>query len=145
MGCWTGHGEVDNDATLPLYAELAVAQAEAGADVVAPSGMMDGQVGAIRGALDGAGYAETAILAYAAKYASSLYGPFREAADVSIVEGVIARATSRTPATGGRRCARCALDVAEGADMVMVKPAMTYLDVVADVPGARRARWAPTT
>ena len=105
-------GDVDNDATLQLYAELAVAQAEAGAHVVAPSGMMDGQVGAIRAALDDAGQQGTAILAYAAKYASALYGPFRDAADVTIAGGGDRRATSRTRQPprgdgGGRpRCRR---------------------------------------
>jgi porphobilinogen synthase len=120
---------VANDPTLELYRRIAVAQAEAGATVVAPSGMMDGQVAAIRGALDEAGFADTPILAYAAKYASSLYGPFREAA-----EGA-PRFGDRTgyqmdPANGDEALREVALDVAEGADMVMVKPAMTYLDVL---------------
>jgi porphobilinogen synthase len=126
-------GTVDNDATLPLYAEVAMAQAAAGADVIAPSGMMDGQVAAIRAGLDGAGRTGTAILAYAAKYASALYGPFREAAVVTIADGGDRRAYQQDP--GNRREARVevGLDVAEGADMVMVKPALTYLDVIADV------------
>jgi porphobilinogen synthase len=126
-------GTVDNDATLPLYAEVAAVQAAAGADVIAPSGMMDGQVGAIRAGLDGAGFSATAILAYAAKYASSLYGPFRDAAQVTIAEGGDRRAYQQDP--GNRREARAevALDVAEGADMVMVKPALTNLDVIADL------------
>ena len=126
-------GSVDNDATLPLYAEVAAAQAAAGADVVAPSGMMDGQVQAIRAGLDAAGFPGTAILAYAAKYASALYGPFRDAAEVTIAEGGDRRGYQQDP--GGRRqaLAEAALDVAEGADMVMVKPALTYLDVVAEV------------
>ena len=126
-------GSVDNDATLPLYAEVAAAQAAAGADVVAPSGMMDGQVQAIRAGLDAAGFPGTAILAYAAKYASALYGPFRDAAEVTIAEGGDRRGYQQDP--GGRRqaLAEVALDVAEGADMVMVKPALTYLDVVAEV------------
>ncbi|HEV3397749.1 MAG TPA: porphobilinogen synthase [Actinomycetes bacterium] len=120
---------VANDPTLELYRRIAVAQAEAGATVVAPSGMMDGQVAAIRGALDEAGFADTPILAYAAKYASGLYGPFREAA-----EGA-PRFGDRTgyqmdPANGDEALREVALDVAEGADMVMVKPAMTYLDVL---------------
>ncbi|MHB1853537.1 MAG: porphobilinogen synthase [Acidimicrobiales bacterium] len=136
-------GRVDNDATLELYARTALAQAEAGAAVVAPSGMMDGQVGAIRAALDGAGHAGTVILAYAAKYASALYGPFREAVDVEIAGGGDRRAYQADFA-GGRReaLAEVALDIEEGADIVMVKPALAYLDVisavreVADVPVA---------
>ena len=120
---------VANDPTLELYGRVAVAQAEAGATVVAPSGMMDGQVAAIRGALDEAGFAGTPILAYAAKYASGLYGPFREAA-----EGA-PRFGDRTgyqmdPANGDEALREVALDVAEGADMVMVKPALAYLDVL---------------
>jgi porphobilinogen synthase len=120
---------VANDLTLELYRRVAVAQAEAGARVIAPSGMMDGQVAAIRDALDGAGFAETPILAYAAKYASGLYGPFREAA-----EGA-PRFGDRTgyqmdPANGDEALREVALDVAEGADMVMVKPALAYLDVL---------------
>jgi porphobilinogen synthase len=122
-------GAVANDATLQRYARIAVAQAEAGAAVIAPSGMMDGQVGAIRAALDGAGFADTAILAYAAKYASGLYGPFREAA-----EGA-PRFGDRTgyqmdPANADEALREVALDVAEGADLVMVKPAGAYLDVL---------------
>jgi len=122
-------GSVANDATLQRYARIAVAQAEAGAAVTAPSGMMDGQVGAIRAALDDAGFADTAILAYAAKYASGLYGPFREAA-----EGA-PRFGDRTgyqmdPANADEALREVALDVAEGADMVMVKPAVAYLDVI---------------
>jgi porphobilinogen synthase len=122
-------GSVANDATLQRYARIAVAQAEAGAAVIAPSGMMDGQVGAIRSALDDAGFADTAILAYAAKYASGLYGPFREAA-----EGA-PRFGDRTgyqmdPANADEALREVALDVAEGADMVMVKPAVAYLDVL---------------
>jgi porphobilinogen synthase len=120
---------VANDPTLELYRRIAVAQAEAGATVIAPSGMMDGQVAAIRGALDEAGFPDTPILAYAAKYASGLYGPFREAA-----EGA-PRFGDRTgyqmdPANGDEALREVALDVAEGADMVMVKPALTYLDVL---------------
>ena len=122
-------GAVANDATLERYARIAVAQAEAGAAVIAPSGMMDGQVGAIRSALDDAGFADTAILAYAVKYASGLYGPFREAA-----EGA-PRFGDRTgyqmdPANAGEALREVALDIAEGADMVMVKPAGAYLDVL---------------
>lgn len=124
-------GDVDNDATLEIYARAAVAQADAGAHVVAPSGMMDGQVAAIRAALDTAGHHDTAIMAYAAKYASALYGPFRDAVDVSIVGG-----GDRTGYQQDWRNAREAqheidLDVAEGADIVMVKPALAYLDVIA--------------
>ena len=129
-------GEVDNDATLPLYAELAVAQATAGADVIAPSGMMDGQVGAIRAALDSAGFQRTAILAYAAKYASALYGPFRDAAQVVIADGGDRRGYQQDPGNRREALAEVALDVAEGADMVMVKPALTYLDVIAAVRDA---------
>ena len=125
--------DVDNDATLEYYSELAVFQAMAGAHVIAPSGMMDGQVGAIRSALDSAGYAESAVLAYAAKYASALYGPFREAADVSIADGGDRKRYQQDPRNRREALAEVALDVAEGADMVMVKPALTYLDVVADV------------
>jgi porphobilinogen synthase len=129
-------GDVDNDATLPLYAGLAVSQATAGADVIAPSGMMDGQVGAIRGALDTAGFDRTAILAYAAKYASALYGPFRDAAQVVIADGGDRRGYQQDPGNRREALAEVALDVAEGADMVMVKPALTYLDVIAAVRDA---------
>jgi porphobilinogen synthase len=123
-------GEVLNDATLELYQRVALAQAEAGADVVAPSGMMDGQVGAIRAALDGAGHDQVAVLSYAAKYASALYGPFREAVDVRIAGGGDRRAYQQDPRNAREALAEIALDVAEGADMVMVKPAMTSLDVL---------------
>jgi porphobilinogen synthase len=126
-------GTVDNDATLERYREVAVAQAAAGADVVAPSGMMDGQVAAIRDALDGAGFAETAVLAYAAKFASALYGPFREAVDVRIAGGGDRRTYQQDPANRREALAEVALDVEEGADMVMVKPAGTNLDVIAAV------------
>src|SRR5438128_8236080 len=126
-------GVVDNDATLELYARTGVAQAEAGADVVAPSGMMDGQVGAIRSALDGAGRTETAILAYAAKYASALYGPFRDAVDVEIVGGGDRKGYQQDWHNRREALAEVALDVAEGADLVMVKPALAYLDVIAAV------------
>ncbi len=125
-------GDVDNDATLDLYARLALSQAAAGADVIAPSGMMDGQVGAIRHALDTSGRAGTAILAYAAKYASPLYGPFRQAAAVTIAGGGDRRRYQMDPANRREALAEVALDVAEGADMVMVKPAMTALDVIAE-------------
>jgi porphobilinogen synthase len=126
-------GQPDNDATLELYAKVAVAQADAGADVVAPSGMMDGQVGAIRGALDGAGHTDVAILAYSAKYASALYGPFRDAVDVTIAEGGDRRAYQQDPRNRREALAEVAEDVGEGADMVMVKPALASLDVIAAV------------
>jgi len=127
-------GGVDNDATIDLYARIAVAQAEAGADVVAPSGMMDGQVAAIRGALDAAGFEQVAILAYAAKYASALYGPFREAVDVTIVGPVRDRkAYQQDPRNAREALEEIRADLAEGADMVMVKPALAYLDVLARV------------
>ncbi|MDE3086425.1 MAG: porphobilinogen synthase [Acidobacteriota bacterium] len=126
-------GGVDNDATVERYGRVALAQARAGADVVAPSGMMDGQVAAIRAALDGEGFTETAVLAYAAKYASALYGPFREAVDVTIAGGGDRRGYQQDPANRREALAEVALDVAEGADMVMVKPALAYLDVLAEV------------
>ena len=126
-------GRVDNDATLDLYGRVAVAQAEAGADVVAPSGMMDGQVGAIRAALDGAGHSDVAVLAYAAKFASALYGPFRDAVDVTIAGGGDRKGYQEDPRNLREALREVELDVAEGADMVMVKPALTYLDVIAAV------------
>ncbi|MEV6851360.1 porphobilinogen synthase [Actinoplanes sp. NPDC051411] len=126
-------GTVDNDETLRHYAEMAVRQAEAGVHVVGPSGMMDGQVAAIRRALDTAGHADVAILAYAAKYASGFYGPFREAME-SALEGD-RRTYQQDPANGTEALREVALDVAEGADMVMVKPAMSYLDVICRVAG----------
>ena len=126
-------GDVDNDATLERYARVAVAQADAGADVVAPSGMMDGQVAAIRAALDGAGHERAAILAYAAKYASAYYGPFREAVDVRIAAGGDRTAYQQDFRNSREALAEVALDIAEGADMVMVKPAVAYLDVIAEV------------
>jgi porphobilinogen synthase len=124
-------GEVLNDPTLELYRRIAVAQAGAGADVVAPSGMMDGQVAAIRAALDENGHEGTAVLAYASKYASALYGPFRDAVDVTIAGGGDRRAYQQDPRNGREALAEIEQDVAEGADMVMVKPAMTSLDVLA--------------
>jgi porphobilinogen synthase len=141
-GIVTDAGEVDNDATLELYARAALAQAAAGADVVAPSGMMDGQVAAIRAALDGGGHETTAILAYAAKYASALYAPFRDAVDVQIANGGDRRGYQQDPANAREALAEIRSDVAEGADLVMVKPALAYLDVIAaaraevDVPVA---------
>ena len=126
-------GRVVNDQTLELYQRVALAQATAGADVVAPSGMMDGQVGAIRAALDAGGFGEVAILAYAAKYASALYGPFREAVDVHISGGGDRKGYQQDPRNRREARIEVALDVAEGADLVMVKPALAYLDVIADV------------
>ena len=125
-------GKVLNDPTLALAAKTAVSQAKAGFDVIAPSGMMDGQVGAIRKALDAAGHVDTPILAYAAKYASAFYGPFREAAESPPSFGD--RSTYQMdPANFNEAMREVALDVAEGADMVMVKPAMPYLDVLKEV------------
>jgi porphobilinogen synthase len=126
-------GVVDNDATVEIYARAALAQANAGAHVVAPSGMMDGQVGAIRAALDEHGHHEVAILAYAAKYASALYGPFRDAVDVTIVGGGDRKGYQQDHRNGREALREVELDIAEGADMVMVKPALAYLDVIADV------------
>jgi len=123
-------GHVDNDATIDLYAQVAEAQAEAGADVVAPSGMMDGQVAAIRDALDEAEFAEVAVLAYGAKYASALYGPFREAVDVTIVGGGDRKAYQQDPRNAREALEEIRADLAEGADMVMVKPALSYLDII---------------
>ena len=122
-------GRVDNDATLARYVELAVAQAESGAHVVCPSGMMDGQVGAIRDGLDAAGHTDVAILAYAAKFASAFYGPFREA--VSSTLSGDRRTYQQEPGNGREALHEITLDLDEGADIVMVKPALGYLDVVA--------------
>ena len=128
-GVLDDHGRVDNDATLEIYGRMGVAQAEAGAHLVGPSGMMDGQVGVVRSALDAAGHTDVAILAYAAKYASAFYGPFREAVDSSLQGD---RATYQQDPGNAREALReTLLDVAEGADIVMVKPAMAYLDLVA--------------
>jgi porphobilinogen synthase len=124
-------GTVLNDPTLELYGRIALAQAAAGADIVAPSGMMDGQVAAIRAALDTGGAEGVAILAYAAKYASALYGPFRDAVDVTIAGGGDRRAYQQDPRNRREALLEIAQDVAEGADMIMVKPAMTSLDVLA--------------
>ena len=135
-GPLTDAGEVENDAALELLARSAVAQAAAGADVVAPSAMMDGQVAAIRRALDGSGLADTPILAYAAKTASAFYGPFREAADSAPSFGD-RRGYQMDPANGREALRELALDAAEGADMLMVKPALPMLDVIA----AARARF----
>jgi porphobilinogen synthase len=126
-------GTVDNDATLELYGRVALAQAEAGASVVAPSGMMDGQVGAIRGALDDAGFDETIVMAYAAKYASGLYGPFRDAVGVEIIDGGDRKGYQQDYRNRREALREARADVAQGADIVMVKPAMSYLDVVSDL------------
>jgi porphobilinogen synthase len=122
-------GDVDNDATLEWLAAAAVSHARAGADIVAPSDMMDGRVGAIREALDGAGFAQTPILSYAAKYASCFYGPFREAAESTPQFGD-RRSYQMDPANAREAMREIALDLEEGADMIMVKPAMPYLDIV---------------
>ena len=136
-GVVTDEGEVDNDATLDRYASIAVAQAQAGAHMVAPSGMMDGQVGAIRKALDRAGFKNTPICAYSAKYASAFYGPFREAAEGAPKFGD--RAThQQDPANVVEALKEVELDLAEGADMVMIKPALSYLDVIRRVADAVR-------
>jgi porphobilinogen synthase len=130
-GVLTPSGAVDNDATLEIYAEMGLAQAAAGADVLGPSGMMDGQVGVIRAALEAAGFTDTAILAYSTKYASAFYGPFREAVDSSL------QGDRRTYQQDGGNVVEgvreALLDVEEGADLVMVKPALAYLDVVCAV------------
>ncbi len=128
-GLLDDRGAVINDATVELLAETAVSQAEAGADIVAPSDMMDGRVGAIRAALDDAGFTETALLAYAAKFASAFYGPFREAADSAPAFGD-RRAYQLDPANGREALRAIERDLAEGADMVMVKPALAWLDIV---------------
>ncbi|MFC6154007.1 porphobilinogen synthase [Nocardioides yefusunii] len=133
-GVLTADGTVDNDATLEIYAAMAVAQAEAGAHVVAPSGMMDGQVAVIRDALDDAGFTDVVILAYSAKYASAFYGPFRDAVDSSL-DGD-RRTYQQDPANALEGIREALLDVDEGADMVMVKPAMGYLDVLRQVKDA---------
>jgi len=126
-------GRVDNDATLELYRAAAAAQARAGAHMVAPSGMMDGQVSAIREALDADGYPELAIMAYSAKYASALYGPFRDAVDVTIADGGDRKGYQQDPANISESLEEVRLDIDEGADVVMVKPALAYLDVIAAV------------
>jgi porphobilinogen synthase len=127
-------GTVDNDATLVRYGEMALAQATAGAHMVGLSGMMDGQVGAVRRALDAAGHTDTAILAYAAKYASACYGPFRDAVE-STLQGD-RQTYQQDPANAREALREVTLDVAEGADVVMVKPALPYLDVIAQVRAA---------
>jgi len=130
-GVLDARGRVDNDATLSLYAEMAVAQARAGAHVVGPSGMMDGQVAVIRAALDASGHTDTAILAYAAKYASAFFGPFREAVGSSLQGD--RKTYQQDPANRREGLREALLDIEEGADLVMVKPAGAYLDVISDV------------
>jgi len=134
-GILTPDGEVDNDATLDRYAAIAVAQAQAGVHVVAPSGMMDGQVGAIRTALDAAGFPNTAICAYSAKFASAFYGPFREAAECAPQFGDRA-AYQEDPRSADEAVRETLLDLDEGADIVMVKPALAYLDIISRVAAA---------
>ncbi len=132
-GVLNSRGRVDNDATVELYCEMAIAQANAGVDFVAPSGMMDGQVGAIRDALDGQGFIDVGILAYSAKYASAFYGPFRDAVGVQIVGGGDRKGYQQDFRNAREALLEVDLDVAEGADMVMVKPASSYLDIIAAV------------
>jgi porphobilinogen synthase len=139
-GVLDSEGRVDNDATLTAYADMAIAQAEAGAHLIGPSGMMDGQVGVIREALDRAGYLDTGILAYTAKYASAFFGPFRDAVESTLTGD--RKTYQQDPANGREALRELALDLDEGADLVMVKPAMAYLDVLrtiadhSDVPVA---------
>ncbi|HJH12370.1 MAG TPA: porphobilinogen synthase [Brevibacterium ravenspurgense] len=128
------HGDVDNDATLERYASMAVAQARAGSDVLGLSGMMDGQVGAVREALDEAGFTKTVIMAYTAKYASAFYGPFREAVDSQLSGD--RRTYQQDPANAREALHELQLDLAEGADIVMVKPGLPYLDILKDVAEA---------
>ncbi|MGP9528674.1 porphobilinogen synthase [Glutamicibacter sp. AOP5-A2-18] len=130
-GVLDANGQVDNDATLDIYAQMALAQAEAGAHILAPSGMMDGQIGVIRQALDAAGRQDIALLAYSAKYASAFYGPFREAVDSQLVGD--RRTYQMDSANRSEAVIEAELDIAEGADMIMVKPAMSYLDIVRDI------------
>ena len=132
-GVLDARGDVANDPTLDLYARAALAQARAGADLVAPSGMMDGQVAAIRQTLDADGHSDVGILAYSAKFASALYGPFRDAVDVTIAGGGDRKGYQQDPRNLREAVREAELDVAEGADIVMVKPALHYLDVIAAV------------
>jgi porphobilinogen synthase len=132
-GVLAADGSVDNDLTLEVYRKAALAQAAAGAHVVAPSGMMDGQVGAIRAALDGAGHTGTAIMAYSAKYASGLYGPFRDAVDVQIEGGGDRKGYQQDWRNAREGLREVREDIEQGADIVMVKPAVTYLDVISAV------------
>lgn len=135
-GVLDADGNVDNDLTLDVYCRAAVAQAAAGAHVVAPSGMMDGQVGAIRAALDSAGHTGTAIMAYSAKYASGLYGPFRDAVDVQIAGGGDRKGYQQDWRNARESLREVREDIEQGADIVMVKPAVTYLDVISQVRAA---------
>ncbi|MEI7544553.1 MAG: porphobilinogen synthase [Mycobacteriaceae bacterium] len=130
-GVLAANGDVDNDASIVKFAKVAVAQADAGAHMVAPSGMMDGQVGAIRNALDAAGHQSVAIMAYAAKFASSFYGPFRDAVESSLVGN--RRTYQQFPGNSRESIREVLLDVDEGADIVMVKPALPYLDIITKV------------
>jgi porphobilinogen synthase len=132
-GIVDSHGNVDNDATVDVYVKAALAQAGAGAHVVAPSGMMDGQVGAIRAGLDGSGFSDTAIMAYSAKYASALYGPFRDAVDVQIAGGGNRKGYQQDWRNFREALNEVAADIEQGADIVMVKPALAYLDVISAV------------
>jgi porphobilinogen synthase len=134
-GVLDGRADVDNDATLQILARVAVSQAESGADLVAPSGMIDGQVAAIRDALDRAGHVDVGILAYSAKYASAFYGPFREAARATPAFGD-RRSHQMDPANAAEAVREAQQDIAEGADLIMVKPALAYLDVVRRVSEA---------
>jgi porphobilinogen synthase len=130
-GVLDARGEVDNDATLQLYGQMALAQAAAGADILGLSGMMDGQVGHVRGVLDEAGRTDTALLAYSAKYSSAWYGPFRDAVESQLSGD--RRTYQQDPANRREALREVGLDLAEGADIVMVKPAMGYMDILADV------------
>ena len=132
-GVLNAHRDVDNDATLDVYCRAALAQAQAGASIVAPSGMMDGQVGAIRNALDGSGFTNVAIMAYSAKYASGLYGPFRDAVDVRINDGGNRKGYQQDWRNSREAIREVDADIEQGADIVMIKPAMSYLDVIAAV------------
>jgi porphobilinogen synthase len=127
------NGDVDNDKTLEIYCKAALAQAQAGAHVVAPSGMMDGQVGAIRHALDNAGFNNVAIMAYSAKYASGLYGPFRDAVDVQIAGGGNRKGYQQDWRNARESMREVLADIEQGADIVMIKPALSYLDVISSV------------
>ena len=132
-GVIDARGEVDNDATLDVYCRAALAQARAGASIVAPSGMMDGQVGAIRAALDAGGFSNVAIMAYSAKYASGLYGPFRDAVDVQIEGGGNRKGYQQDWRNAREALREVDADIEQGADIVMIKPALSYLDVIAAV------------
>ncbi len=132
-GILDDRGCVDNDGTLELYAQMAIAQARAGVDLVAPSGMMDGQVGVIRAALDDEGFTGVGILAYSAKYASAFYGPFRDAVDVTIANGGDRKGYQQDFRNAREAVTEVELDIAQGADAVMVKPASSYLDIIAAI------------